>query len=115
LLDAITNILLELPYNKPNELKNKVAIQVDMQDCKDFVGTYVFPDEPHVYAEILFQNGELYLQVTGQVKVKLYPESKRVFFIKNIGITLRFVTYEGNGAREILFEEGEETIVLKKL
>lgn len=114
IIEAAMAILFHSPYEYSKLPKHKEAVNIDIQTCQKFEGTYQFPEEEKLLVEIKIEEDRLYCQMTGQVKVKLHPLSETQFFIPNTSIQLEFVVHDGEQSMIYSEQEGE-TISLTKL
>ncbi|MGG3804998.1 serine hydrolase domain-containing protein [Metabacillus fastidiosus] len=114
ILQAATNILFDLSYILPEKPQHKKAVEIELNECSKLEGTYQSPDEEGLFAKVFIENGHLYLQLSGQVKVALHPLSVTKFFIKNTSIEINF-SIQNEQVSHIYWEEEGETIVLNKI
>lgn len=59
----------------------------------------------------MIEDGRLYLQTPGTVRVELYPASDTGFFVRLIPVEVKFIVQAGQTRAEklVIVEEGHET------
>lgn len=60
---------------------------------------------------VSIEDGRLYLQVAGKVRVELYPASDTRFFVRMIPVEVKFVVEAGTERAEkmVIVQDGYET------
>ncbi len=88
--------LAAIAFGEPYELPGtrKVA-KVDPKIYDAYAGRYQL--EPKVIATITREGDHLMIQLTGQPRLEMFPESETVFFLKVVDATITFVK-DGKGA-----------------
>ncbi|MED4534368.1 serine hydrolase domain-containing protein [Metabacillus fastidiosus] len=114
ILQAATNILFDLPYIFSEKPIRKKAVEIELNECSKLEGMYQSPNQEELLAKVFIENGHLYLQLSGQVKVALHPLSVTKFFIKNTSIEINF-SIQNEQVSHLYWEEDGETIVLNKI
>lgn len=92
------------PYTIPHQ---RVAITVDTNTLKEYVGTYQL--HPNFILTMTLENGQLMVQATNQPKVPVFPEKKDFFFLKVVDAQLEFVKgADGTVEKLILYQNGAQ-------
>ena len=99
-----------VPLSKPPA--PKVAKAIDPALLPPYVGTYQF--SPDISIAVTLENGALWIQATGQSKVKLIAESERDFFIVEDDIGVTFVT-EAGAVTQLLVRQGGGSTPAKRV
>ncbi|MGA9837276.1 MAG: serine hydrolase [Gemmatimonadaceae bacterium] len=74
---------------KPEPMRPHTAIELPASAMAPFVGTYQLA--PTFKLEVTLHDDSLFLQATGQQRIRLWPESPTGFFIKEVNAQIRFV------------------------
>jgi CubicO group peptidase (beta-lactamase class C family) len=74
---------------KPAPPTQHTAIDLPADSLKKFVGAYQLG--PQFDLDVTFEAGALYVQPTGQAKLRLWAESSSSFFIKEVDVQIHFV------------------------
>ena len=87
--------------------KKKKEINVKPEILKDYVGVYEL--QPGFNITITYNKGQLISQATGQPEVKIYPESKKRFFLKKVDAEIEFLrNNKGEVSSLMLYQAGRE-------
>src|ERR1051326_7017044 len=70
---------------KPAEIK------IDPKVFDDYIGQYVFPENPDLVLSFLREGGSYYLQASTQGRIEIFPASTSKFFTKIINADATFV------------------------
>ncbi|MEO6979743.1 MAG: serine hydrolase [Mucilaginibacter sp.] len=112
---ATENILFNKPYTVPAAAPFKKSIAVNPAQLKALEGTYAFKAAPQVKLTITSDAGQAYAQVTGQIKVEIYPESDFDFFYTIVEAKVKFIKgSDGKINSLILFQNGRENEALRE-
>ena len=107
--ENINAILNEQPYDFPVERKE---IDVDSNILKKYVGDYQLA--PSFIITISFENGQLFVQATGQGKTAMFAEKENYFFLKLTDAQIEFIkNAEGKTERLLLSQGGQQLPALK--
>lgn len=91
---TVENILFDQPYTAPVLPPQRAIVKVSSSAYDRLTGTYLLGAEGETAAEVLLEDGRLYLQLTGQLRVELFPASETVYFIRALPIEVTF-SFEG--------------------
>ncbi len=54
------------------------------------------------------ENERLYLEITGQLRLELFPSSETRFFLRSLSVEIEFMLGEDAAKSFILYEDGSE-------
>ncbi|MBR8839525.1 MAG: serine hydrolase [Stigonema ocellatum SAG 48.90 = DSM 106950] len=94
-----------LPYQLP---KNRKEVAVSETVLRQYVGNYQLA--PERILAITLDNKRLFLQVTGQDKFEIYPESETDFFLKVVDAQLTFHKNAAGQVFQIVVHQNGDTI-----
>ncbi|GIP36531.1 serine hydrolase [Paenibacillus sp. J2TS4] len=115
ILAAAEQILFDLPYDTPRRPEQRKLAVVDPGLYERYVGTYRLDDSEGggegTAAVVLVEEDRLYLQITGKVRLELYPANETRFFVRSVPVEVKFVVQDGEDKAEklVIFQEGTET------
>ncbi|MEM6800245.1 MAG: serine hydrolase [Bacteroidota bacterium] len=96
-----------------SELLEKVAIELPQSELKKFVGTYDLA--PGIQFFVSQKEAQLYVKLTGQGSLPVYPLSKNRFFYKAVEAEIEFeLSEKGEVLSLTLFQNGLENKAKKK-
>ena len=98
-----------MPYQIP---KNRKAITLNESALRQYVGKYRL-DKKRTLA-ITFENGKLFLQVTGQGKLEIFPETETDFFLNVVDAQLTFHKNESGQVTQVVVHQNGDTVAKKK-
>ncbi|WP_128545859.1 serine hydrolase [Larkinella soli] len=103
--EPIARDLLSIVYGFPYQLpKNRKVISVSETVLRQYVGNYrLSPDKT---IAITLESGRLFLQVTGQDRFELFPESETDFFLKVVDAQLTFHRDAGGNVSRMVVHQG---------
>jgi CubicO group peptidase (beta-lactamase class C family) len=85
--------------------KTRRIVQVDGSLLQSYTGKYNFA--PQVFLTVTLENGLLFVQLTGQPKFQIYPESQNKFFLTVVDAEVEFVKNEtGQVSKAVLYQNG---------
>ncbi len=99
-----------VPVSKPPVAK--VAKSIDPAVLPRYVGTYQFT--PEITIAVTLEQGSLWIEATGQAKVRLLAESEAEFFIAEDDIGISFMT-EAGGVTQLIVHQGGGNTPAKKI
>jgi CubicO group peptidase (beta-lactamase class C family) len=107
--ENINAILNDQPYDFPVERKE---IEVDSNILKKYIGEYQLT--PSFILTISFENGQLFVQATGQGRTAMFAEKENYFFLKLTDAQIEFIkNAEGKTERLILSQGGQQLPAVK--
>jgi CubicO group peptidase (beta-lactamase class C family) len=98
-----------MPYQIP---KNRMAIVLNENTLRQYVGKYRL-DAKRILA-ITFNDGKLFLQVTGQGKLEIFPETETDFFLKVVDAQLTFHKDETGQVSKVVVHQNGDTVAKKE-
>jgi serine-type D-Ala-D-Ala carboxypeptidase/endopeptidase len=87
--------------------------KVDPKIYDAYAGRYEL--EPKVIATIAREGDRLMIQVTGQPRFEMFPESDTVFFLKAVDATITFVKDDKGQVGHLVIHQGGLDIKAKRL
>jgi CubicO group peptidase (beta-lactamase class C family) len=111
----LTNDLLAVLYHQPYHLPVfRQEIKLSDATLKKYTGTYELA--PQFSLEVTLENGQLWIQPTGQPKSQIYAEKENFFFSKVVDGQLEFVAdASGNIVSLVLYQGGHQMPPGKKV
>ncbi|ARV46481.1 penicillin-binding protein [Bacillus subtilis] len=106
ILQAAENILFGQPYKIPERPADKKKKDIDPAIYSRYVGTYAFQDG--TAARVTAENERLYLEITGQLRLELFPSSETRFFLRSLSVEVEFMLGDDAVKSFILYEDGSE-------
>jgi CubicO group peptidase (beta-lactamase class C family) len=103
-------IALGEPYEMPKD--HKVA-KVDPKIYDAYVGRYQLA--PNIIATFSRDGDRFWVQVTGQPKVEVFPESETSFFLKAVDATVRFLKDDTGKVTNVAIKQGGRDTKAKRL
>lgn len=94
-----------LPYQLP---KNRKEVAVSETVFRQYVGNYQLA--PERILAITLENRKLFLQVTGQGKFEIYPESETDYFLKVVDAQLTFHKNAAGQVFQIVVHQNGDTV-----
>ncbi|HMQ68675.1 MAG TPA: serine hydrolase [Ignavibacteria bacterium] len=91
--------------------KEKEVIIVSEDVLKNYEGEFEL--QPGFNLKIFLENGELFIQATGQQKLKLYAENTNKFFLKEVDAQVEFIQESDNKFNKLLFTQGQQMECLR--
>jgi hypothetical protein len=88
-------------------------VTIDAKVFKDYTGDYQL--QPGVMITVFPENDQLYIQVTGQPKVDIYPSSETEFFAKIVNAQINFVRDENGAVKELVLHQSGMTLTAPKV
>ncbi|WP_374017041.1 serine hydrolase [Paenibacillus thiaminolyticus] len=110
-IEAAEQILFDQPYEIPQRPLEKQMAAVDTDLYNRYAGWYQQEDGGDTLMSVSIEDGRLYLQVAGKVRVELYPASDTRFFVRMIPVEVKFVVEAGTERAEkmVIVQDGYET------
>ena len=99
-----------VPLSKPPVAR--VAKSIDGSLLPQFVGTYQYA--PDISIAVTLEQGALWIEATGQAKVRLIAESESSFFIAEDDIAISFVK-DGGVVTQLVVHQGGGEVPAKKV
>jgi len=94
----------ELPLApKPVPPKQRTAIEVSPAVLAHYVGAY--PLAPNFVLDVTLDGGALYVQATNQPRFRLWPETPKDFFLKEVDAQITFVADSGRMATALILHQ----------
>jgi len=75
----------------------------------------LFELAPGFNLNIILEEGQLWVQPTGQEKLRLYPETPERLFAREVDVTLDYQFDDAGRLQSCTFQQGPETMPLKKV
>ncbi len=91
----------------------RTAIELDQSIINSYHGRYEI--NPDLIITITSENGSVFAQVTGQMKVEIFPESETEFFLKVMDAQITFVKSESGDVVELILHQGGQDTPAKKI
>jgi hypothetical protein len=91
----------------------KVEVAIAPAEMAPYAGVYQLT--PAVQITVTITDGQMWVEATGQGKVRAYASSKRDFFIKEDDLSFTFVTDSSGATTELVLHEGGGSSHAKKL
>lgn len=112
IVEAVQNILFDQPFEIPEYPAKIRAVPVDPAVYERYIGVYRLDEGMDV--KVTSEQGRLYLQVEGQMRVELYPLSETRFFIRVVPDEVEFVTdCSGKAHKFIIHEDNTESEAIR--
>jgi CubicO group peptidase (beta-lactamase class C family) len=85
--------------------KSRKIVSVDSSLLQTYTGKYDFA--PNVFLAVTREGGQLFVQLTGQPKFQIYPQSQNKFFLTVVDAEVEFVKDEaGQVSKAVLYQNG---------
>ncbi|MBW4692594.1 MAG: serine hydrolase [Lyngbya sp. HA4199-MV5] len=109
----IGNDLAAILFGKAYQLPQKrQAIALDPAIYETYIGAYELA--PGIILSVTTESQRIFVQLTGQNRVELFPEAATQFFVKVVDAQLTFVAEEtGKAARVILHQGGRDQTAIR--
>ncbi|GAB3687354.1 hypothetical protein GCM10027592_00770 [Spirosoma flavus] len=106
-LEPMLRDLVFITFGEPYQIpKNRKSITLDESVLRQYVGNYQL--DPKRILSITFDKGKLFLQVTGQSKFEIFPETETDFFLKAVDAQLTFHKLAtGNVSQVVVHQNGD--------
>jgi serine-type D-Ala-D-Ala carboxypeptidase/endopeptidase len=88
---------------KPEPVQPHTAIDLPASAMEPFVGTYELA--PTFKLDVTLSGDTLFLQATGQERIRLWPESPTGFFIKEVNAQIRFLRDSAGGVAALVLHQ----------
>ncbi|MBO0933769.1 serine hydrolase [Fibrella aquatilis] len=102
-------ISADMPYQIP---KNRKAITLNESILRQYIGKYQL-DKKRILA-ITFENEKLFLQVTGQGKLEIFPETETDFFLSVVDAQLTFYKNESGQVTHVVIHQNGDTVAKRQ-
>jgi CubicO group peptidase (beta-lactamase class C family) len=106
IIPEIVNSIAKV-YNMKGLYRSKARrkVTVDSALLQQYAGTYIFNSNANL--TVTREGGNLYVQLTGQPKFQLYPESQNKFFLTIVDAQVEFIKDEkGQITKAVLYQNG---------
>lgn len=109
------NILFKMPFKIPQAKPFQNSVALNPAQLKAVEGTYSLIAAPSLKLNITTDAGQTYAQLTGQIRVEIYPESELNFFYTLVAAKIKF-TKESDGTikKLTLLQNGNELVATKE-
>jgi len=109
------NILFKMPFKIPQAKPFQKSVALNPAQLKAVEGTYSLIAAPSLKLNITTDAGQAYAQLTGQIRVEIYPESELNFFYTLVAAKIKF-TKESDGTikKLTLLQNGNELVATKE-
>jgi hypothetical protein len=92
----------------------RTIAKVDPKLLDGYVGRYSFQLAPNVVETVTREGNQLYVQLTGQDKLEIFPNSDHEFFLKAVDAQLTFETgADGKVMRVTLHQNGADNVAVR--
>lgn len=109
LAGAIEDILFNQSFAIPAVMPFQNSIVLAPGKLKPLTGNYAFTKAPNRKLMVTEENNQLYVQLTGQVKIEVYPESDVDFFYTAVQAKIKFFKdASGKAEKVVLYQSGQE-------
>src|SRR5262245_42853850 len=81
-------------------------IQIDPKTFDEFVGQYVFDDNPEVVLSFFREGDKFFVQPATQLKLEIFPEAENRFFLKGIDAQATFQRDAQNVVTGVVWRQG---------
>ncbi len=92
--------------NKKEITPDRKEITLSVDAIERLVGEYEM--QPGFNLKIFIENGNPYIQATGQAKMQLYPESDTKFFVKVVDAQLEFIPDADGTVNKLILTQGQK-------
>lgn len=112
---SIENILFGKPFSIPAALPFTKSMALNPAQHKAIEGNYAFKEAPQVKVMVSSENGQLYVQLTGQPKVEVYASSELELFYTVVAAKIKFTKDDkGIVTRLTLLQGGREIEAIRE-
>jgi CubicO group peptidase (beta-lactamase class C family) len=110
---SISNDLAAILFGKEYKLPQKrQAIALNPAIYETYEGDYELA--PGIILSVTAESQRIFVQLTGQERIELFPESATQFFVKVVDAQLTFVVEEtGKAVRVILHQGGQDQVAIR--
>ncbi|KAF1680567.1 MULTISPECIES: serine hydrolase [Bacillus] len=112
ILKAAEHILFDQPYEIPERPAHKKKQAIDTSIYSRYIGSYSFQDGTAIW--VTAEHERLYLEITGQPKLELFPSSETRFFLRSLSVEVEFILREEAVKSFILYEDGSKEEAIRK-
>ena len=106
---ATENILFRKSFTIPKVLPFKKSVTLNPLQLNEITGIYSLKSAPQFKLTISTENNQAFAQLSGQVKVEIYPESELEFFYTVVNAKLKFEKDENGRIKKVtLFQNGQQ-------
>jgi CubicO group peptidase (beta-lactamase class C family) len=104
-------------FNKLNELGVEIEKSKDADVSEDVLSKYVGEYElfPNFVISITKEEKQLYSQATGQVKIPIYPETEKLFYLKVVAAKIEFIKDNADKVNSIILYQGGREMPGKRI
>ncbi len=97
----------------PASASARIEVEVSEEILAAYVGVYELT--PDVRITVTLEEGQLQMQATGGVKIKIYPESETEFFLRVVDAQITFVLDDSGEVTELILPGNGPDRVAKRL
>jgi hypothetical protein len=97
-----------------NAQQKPAEITIDPKVFDDYVGQYVFPENPDLVLSFFREGNAYYIQASGQGRIEIYPASISKFFTKIIDADATFVRDAGGKVTGVTWRQNDRSVTAKK-
>ena len=102
---AVSGSLAAIVFGEPYSIpKQRVAISLPSETLDKYVGGYQLM--PNVTLTVTNEGGKLFVKVSGQQNLEMFPESEKEFFLKVVDAQLKFETDASGKVTQVIFKQG---------
>jgi D-aminopeptidase len=110
---AVRDILKKYNVKPAAPVKVKTEIKVSEKILRKYIGTYEVGSQFKI--DITVENGQLFAQVTGQSRFRLFPEKENYFFIKAFNADIEFVSSAKGVVEKLVLHQNGQLTTAKKI
>ena len=93
--------------------KQRKAIKLNPEILKNYTGKYEI--SPELFITVTVENDRIFVEVTGQQKTEIFPETETEFFVKVVDVQITFVKNEDGKVTELIIHQGGNDTPAKKV
>ena len=107
---AMEKLIEGVNYEVPKQRK---AIKLNPEILKNYTGKYEI--SPELFITVTVENDRIFVEVTGQQKTEIFPETETEFFVKVVDAQITFVKNEDGKVTELIIHQGGNDTPAKKV
>jgi putative CocE/NonD family hydrolase len=114
LLALSQSLPIRLLTTAVNAQQKPAEIKIDPKVFDDYIGQYVFPENPDLVLSFLRDGNSYYLQASGQGRIEIFPASTSKFFAKIIDGDATFVRDEQGKVTSVIWRQNDRSVTARK-